>query len=163
MFDPGQLRAALAGVPEEAWSLPSTYRDTGVHHGYRRVVLVSAGKPQPHAQLFEVVWEALTPVADAWLSWIEPGGFIVPHRDAGPWRERWQVPIEPSGQWCGQPTPVEAFTVRHWEPHMVTNRGPRPRIHIVVDRDIRVGPDPEPFATFDIPGDMADLIERIPQ
>jgi hypothetical protein len=155
----------LQRIPDTAWSLPSTYPNTDVHHGYRRVVLVSAGRLQPpHAELFAPVWERLAPVWDAWLSWIDPGGFIRPHRDGAPWRERWQVPIQPSGLWCGPvtfaPHPGEAFAVRHWEPHAVTNRGLRPRIHVVVDRDVFIEREPLPFTTFPIPADMADLIER---
>lgn len=163
-FDTDRLSAALSRIPNESWSLASAYRDTGVHHGYRRVVLVSAGHWQPHADLFGFVWDALNPVWDAWLSWIEPGGFIVPHRDPGPWRERWQVPISPSGQWCGketfEPTAGNAFMVEHWAPHAVANRGATPRIHLVVDRNIHIDRDAEPFATFPVPAEMADLVDR---
>lgn len=165
-FDPGRLTGALHQIPIHAWSLPSTYPNTGVHHGYRRVVLVSAGRRQEHAALFDYVWDALHPVKDAWLSWIDPGGFIAPHRDPGPWWERWQIPIVTSGEWHGDSTFTardgEAFPVEHWEPHAVTNRGPHPRIHLVADRDIQIGRDPLPFATFP-PADMADLIERTKQ
>lgn len=165
---PGQLLAALAGVPAEAWSLPSVYADTAVHHGYRRVGLVTAGQYQPYAELFDFVWGELGPVRDATLSQIDPGGFVIPHRDSGPWRERWQVPILASGEWHWQeesfsPRAGVAFLARHWEPHWVTNRGAGPRIHLVVDLDEPVDRDPLPFATFPIPADMADLIERTRQ
>lgn len=166
-FDSNQLQTALAGIPETAWSLPSTYTHTRVHHGYRRVGLVSARQPQNHAHLFQLVWDALDPIWDAWLSWIEPGGFIIPHRDAGPWRERWQVPISAAGQWCATKTftPIsgEAFPVTHWEPHAVVNRTNHPRIHLVIDRDVWVQQNALPFSTFPIPADMADLIERSQQ
>lgn len=165
--DSGQLQIALAEIPETAWSLPSTYTHTRVHHGYRRVGLVSARQPQKHAELFQFVWDALDPIWDAWLSWIEPGGFIIPHRDAGPWRERWQVPISAAGQWCATETftPIsgEAFPVTHWEPHAVVNRTNHPRIHLVIDRDVWVKKNALPFSTFPIPADMADLIERSQQ
>lgn len=122
---------------------------------------------QDHAQLFDFVWDKLNPVRDAWLSWINPGGFIIPHRDAGPWRERWQVPISAAGQWCAQdtftPQSGEAFPVTHWELHAVVNRTNTPRIHLVIDRDIQVDQPPLPFETFPIPADMADLIERSQQ
>lgn len=163
-FAAERLVSALAQLPESAWSLPSTFRDTGVHHGYRRVVLVSAGYPNRYADLFEFSWESLLPVRDVTLSRLEPGGFIAPHRDAGPWFERWQIPIVASGQWHGdgahQPQVGVAFPVRHWEPHAVTNRGPGPRIHLVIDRDIPIPRDPLPFETFPIPDDMADLVDR---
>lgn len=165
-FDASRLVTALDGIPAEAWSLASTYADTRVHHGYRRVVLVSAGHPQPHAELFGFVWAALHPIRDAWLSWIDPGGFIVPHRDPGPWRERWQVPISAEGQWLSRyrkdffPEAGRAFRVEHWEPHAVLNRNANPRIHLVLDRDIEIGLAPKPFETYPIPADMADFIER---
>ncbi|WP_330253134.1 aspartyl/asparaginyl beta-hydroxylase domain-containing protein [Nocardia sp. NBC_00565] len=151
-------------MPVDAWSLASTYAETRVHHGYRRVVLVSAGQPQPHAEQFDCVFEALAPVREAWLSWIEPGGFIAPHRDAGPWRERWQVPISATGDWCGADTftPVDgqAFPVEHWAPHAVINRTDRPRIHLVIDRDVWLDRPPEPFAVYPIPDEMSDLVRR---
>lgn len=161
-FDPARLVTALSQIPTEAWSSPSTYRETSVHHGYRRVPLVTASKPQPHAELFQFTWDAMRPVRDVTLSWLDPDGFIIPHRDAGPWFERWQIPIQASGDGLTGP-PGVAFPVAHWEPHHVTNRGPGPRIHLVVDRDVHVDRDPLPFATFPVPADMADLIERSQQ
>lgn len=166
-FDPDRLVSSLNQVPQSAWSLASTYTQTHVHHGYRRVGLVSAGQMQPHAHHFDFVWAALNPIWDAWLSWIEPGGFIIPHRDAGPWRERWQVPISAAGQWCAQetftPQSGEAFPVTHWEPHAVVNHTDSPRVHLVIDRDVWVNQNALPFKIFPIPADMADLIERSQQ
>lgn len=163
-FDTAQLVRALNEIPDSAWSLASTYRDTGVHHGYRRVVLVSAGHWQTYADLFGFVFDAMSPVRDVTLSRLDdPGGFIAPHRDAGPWFERWQVPLVASGDWHGQDVRAEvgvAFPVQHWEPHAVTNRGPGPRIHLVIDRNIAVARDPLPFETFPVPDDMADLVDR---
>ena len=106
----------------------------------------------------------MAPVRDASLSWLEPGGFIIPHRDAGPWLERWQIPIAASGEWHGResftPEPGVSFLAEHWETHSVTNRGDSARIHLVLDRDVPVNRDPLPFATFPVPADMADLIQR---
>lgn len=167
-FDPNQLTEALQAIPISAWSDASAYPVTGVHHGYRRVVLVSAGKLQPHAERFDFVWQAMNPVRDAWLSCIDPGGFVVPHRDPAPWRERWQVPIVSSGELRTahevlSPAPGESFRVTHWEPHEVVNRGSTPRIHIVIDRDVLVHRPPLPFETFPIPDTMSDLVERSQQ
>ena len=163
-FDPDRLQAALAAIPEEAWSLPSTYTETRVHHGYRRVALVSAGQLRTFAPHFDFVLEQLAPVRDVWLSWIEPGGFIVPHRDAGPWRERWQIPINAAGDWCGTATftPEDgvAFPVEHWAPHAVVNATDRPRIHLVLDRDIWLERPSEPFEVYPIPDDMTDMVRR---
>ncbi|WP_454199583.1 aspartyl/asparaginyl beta-hydroxylase domain-containing protein [Nocardia sp. Marseille-Q1738] len=163
-YDQERLRAALAQVPKDAWSLPSSYAETRVHHGYRRVVLVSAGRPWEHAALFADVLADIAPVHEAWLSWIEPSGFIAPHRDAGPWRERWQVPIAAAGDWCGADTftPADgcAFQVEHWAPHSVINRTDRPRIHLVIDRDVWIDKPPAPFTVYPIPDDMTDLVRR---
>lgn len=133
------MLAALDAVPPGVWSLPSSYRATGAHHGYRRVT-VDGLEP------FRFVLDGFAPVHNAWLSWIDPGGFIVAHVDAGPYRERWQVPIIPgdiSGDLCVAGVP---FRVAHWEPHWVCNRhGDRPRVHLVIDRDVIVDPAPAPF------------------
>jgi hypothetical protein len=162
-LDPERLHAALGLVPAGAWSLPSSYSVTGVHHGYRQVTIVSAGRPQALAGPWRFVLDELAPVRTAWLSWIDPGGFIRPHRDAGPWHERWQVPINAAGAFhAGDVThPVDgrAFQVEHWAPHAVTNRADRPRIHLVLDRDVLVDRPAEPFALYPLPGDMADLVE----
>jgi hypothetical protein len=161
-FDPARLIAALDCVPAGAWSLPSTFAETRVHHGYRRIVLVQVGHPLPAAAPFAFVLDELAPVHAAWLSWIGPGGFIVPHRDAGPWRERWQVPIRAAGAFHmgGDFEPVNgrAFPVSHWEPHAVTNRTDRPRLHLVVDRDVWLDYPAAPFETFEVPESMTDLV-----
>lgn len=134
-FDPAQLCDALGRVAPSSWSLPSTFQTTGAHHGYRQVTLVSAGQRQPASDPFGFVLDGFEPVWSAWLSWIEPGGYIVTHRDGGPYRERWQVPIVP-GDFNG--TTAQAgvpFRVAHWEPHRVDPQ-PGPRIHLVIDRDV---------------------------
>ncbi|UGT65322.1 aspartyl/asparaginyl beta-hydroxylase domain-containing protein [Nocardia gipuzkoensis] len=163
-FNPERLHAALAAISEDAWSLPSAYSETRVHHGYRRVVLVSARQPWDHAALFSDVLAAFAPVWEAWLSWIEPGGFIAPHRDAGPWRERWQVPIGAAGEWHGdnrfRPESGIPFVVQHWESHAVVNNTDQPRIHLVLDRDVWLDRAPEPFEVYPIPDDMTDLVQR---
>jgi hypothetical protein len=121
------------------WSLPSQAELVGgVHDGYRQVTCAT------HGTITRLDWllEPFAPVWDAWLSWIEPGGWIAPHRDAGPHRERWQLPISPTG---------EAFRVEHWAPHAVWNDTPRPRVHLVVDRDVIVSDYPTRFELTDEP------------
>jgi len=159
-FNPATLRAALAAVPEGAWSLPSTYRETGVHHGNRRVVLVDHGYIKPAAEPFGFVLDEFAPVHTAWLSWLSPGGFIVPHRDAGPWRERWQVPIQASGLFDDhRPADGVAFQVEHWRAHSVWNDGDQPRIHIVIDRNVQLDRPTEPFQLFPVPLDRQHFID----
>jgi hypothetical protein len=125
------------------WSLPSSFEATGAHHGYRRVVLAHLGP-------FRFVLDEYTPVHDAWLSWIDPGGYIVAHRDKGPHRERWQVPVSTAG-WMEQngvrstATDGVPFRVEQWLPHAVGNPTTNPRIHLVIDRAPIANPDPSPF------------------
>lgn len=163
-FPLDQLREALAAVPVVAWSLPSSYLVTGVHHGYRRVTLVDAGRPWPIAELFDFVLEAFAPIHDAWLSWIDPGGFIVPHRDAGPWRERWQVSVIAAGEFHGAetfvPTGGHAFPVEHWNPHAVANTTEHPRVHLVLDRDVWLDRPVEPFTIYPVPAHMTGMVQR---
>ena len=145
-FDPSELHQALALVPPSAWSLPSTFEATKVHHGYRRVVLAHLGP-------FAGVLEQFAPVRDAWLSQVDPAGFIVPHRDAGPYYERWQVPIATAG-YMDQGTPEAAtdgvpFRVHHWLPHSVANHSDKPRIHLIIDRNVLVPVQSQPFSLFD--------------
>ncbi len=161
-FDPADLASRLARVG--GWSQPSQFAATGVHHGYRQVTLVQAGRLLPAGRLWADVLNAFAPVGKAWLSWIDPGGFILPHRDAGPWLQRWQVPIVAAGSMCqGEWAPAQAgvpFRVAHWEPHSVANRGSEPRVHLVLDRDVPDGPEASgPFEVFDVPADLADLLE----
>lgn len=154
------LRAALAAVPEGSWSLPSTYAATGVHHGYRRAVLVSAGRRHRAADPFGSVLDAFAPVHDAWLSWIDPGGFVAPHRDGGPWRERWQIPIYAAGLFNDtRPVDGAAFMVEHWRPHSVWNGTDRPRIHLVLDRAVLLDRPAEPFALFPVPAERAHFTD----
>ena len=163
-FDPAQLCEALDQVPAGSWSLPSDYATTRVHHGYRRCSLVNAGRWLPEADAFWFVLHALHPVRESWLSWIGPGGFIVPHRDAGPWLERWQVPIMAAGEWHGDvvsvPVDGRAFRVEHWLPHAVANDSDRPRVHMVVDRDVKLNLPALPFELFPVPDSMAGLVDR---
>lgn len=163
-LDPLALRSALATIPSAAWSLPSTFTATRVHHGYRRVVMVDAGRQLPESEPFAFVLDHFAPVHEAWLSWIDPGGFIVPHRDKGPYRERWQVPIRPAGTFTQgdefEPQPGRCFPVAHWEPHAVMNDTPQQRVHLVIDRAVLAPVASAAFATFPIPTHMEDLVCR---
>lgn len=144
-FDLDELRAALAATPAGAWSLPSTLAGTGVHHGYRRVVLTGDA-----AAPWRSVLARFAPVRDAWLSWIDPGGFILEHTDRGPFYERWQLPIATAGTMTqdgltGAAEDGVPFRVAHWSPHSVENPSDRPRVHLIVDRDVLVDPSTSPL------------------
>lgn len=162
-MDVAGLREALSRIPATSWSLPSHFSANGVHHGYRRVVLVNAGYTLPAAEPFQAVLDEFDPIREAWLSWIDPGGFILPHRDSAPWYERWQVPIATAGDMNGQPaTDGTPFQVKHHIPHHVANGTERPRVHLVIDRDVPLELPPQPFEVFHeaIPDTLAELIAR---
>jgi hypothetical protein len=156
-FDPQRLRESLDGLADGAWTLPSSYALTGVHHGYR----VSRRREEV-ARLFGWVLAGLEPVHQAWLAQLDPGGFIAPHRDAGPWLERWHVPIVSAGEWGDgyEPQPGVAFPVAHWEPHSVWNPTDAARIHIIIDRRIPIDRPPTPLELFPIPDRYAELVAR---
>lgn len=129
-------------------SHPSTFAQTGVHHGYRQALVVTAGRvqlPKWTAALVE-----LEPVAEAWVSWIEPGGYIVEHQDAGPYLERWQIPLTEAGALYENGVPVPhvvgvPFRVHQWDWHHVRNDTDQPRVSLVVDRNVRVDVPSGPF------------------
>lgn len=161
-FSPSRLATALGEVAPSAWTLPSEFAVTGVHHGYRRVVLVDHGYRTPAADPFGFVLDDFGPVHTALLSCIDPGGFIVPHVDAGPWLERWQVPVSTAG-WFRQGELVDLedgvpFRVEHWQKHSVGNPTGIPRVHLVIDRKVRVARAPEAFRTFAVPAEMEELV-----
>ena len=147
MFDGDRLRAALAAIPAAAWSLPSTFAATGVHEGYRQVTVVSTGGLwQPVAESLGFVLDEYEPVWSAFLAWIEPGGYVLPHKDPGPYRERWHVPIECAGTTTGVAGEVGVpFTVEHWKWHDVHNPTSRRRVHLIIDRAVIVLDEKGPF------------------
>jgi hypothetical protein len=148
----GRLEEALDTIPLSAWSLPSSFVATGAHQGYRSLELPGGG-------WFDFVLEQFAPVYVAWGSWIEPGGFIVPHVDAGPYRERWQVPIITSGEFDDHDQqPGVPFRVEHWLPHSVWNTGAGPRIHLVIDRDVVANDTRAAFRTFPIPPERKEFV-----
>lgn len=141
------IPAVLATV-DALWSLPSQFAETGVHHGYRQVTVALAGRI--HLPQFVAWLEPFAPVRGAWLSRIEPGGFIVEHIDAGPHYERWQIPLTVSGVLSHDGNPVahqvgHPFAVRHFDWHSVRNDDPTDRISLVIDRDVIVRPDAHPL------------------
>jgi hypothetical protein len=147
-----ELTDVLASIPSSAWSLPSSFAATGVHHGYRRLDLPGEG-------WFDYVLEQFQPIRTVWGSWIDPGGFIIPHRDAGPYYERWQIPIITSGQFEDyDQEPGHAFKVEHWLPHSVWNTGEGPRVHLVLDRELIANPVRLPFETYPVPDNRKEFV-----
>lgn len=128
----------------DRWSEPSTFEATQAHHGYRQVTVVHRGELLVDGLGWLV--GPFTPVWDAWLSWIGPGGFVVRHKDAGPYRERWQLPITAAGCLNGVRAEVGVpFRVHHHDWHEVRNDDPVPRVVLVIDRDVMTGHPCAPF------------------
>lgn len=131
--------AHLLDVADPLWSATSSYADTGVHHGYRQVTVVLAGRlavPE-----FADVLASFAPVHGAWLSSLDPGGFIAEHIDAGPYHERWQVPFTAAGRLIqsGRPVAHEVgvpFCVAHHDWHSVVNDDDSERVALVIDRAV---------------------------
>jgi hypothetical protein len=122
------------------WSLPSRIEQTKAHHGYRQIMVVAGGDLR--IPELAPLLEPYQPVAEAWLSWIDPGGYVVPHRDQGPHHERWQLPID---------SPLAPFRVKQWESHEVRNTTDRPRVHLVIDRAVIACNERNPFEFVDGP------------
>lgn len=146
VFDPGSLVSALARLPDRAWAQPVTSEDE-VNPGYQFASLVQGRRSKPAAALFDFVLIEFAPIWTAWVAKVPPRGFIGLHIDEGkPYYERWHVPILPAGTFDGREVKAGiAFPVKHWQPHRVNNPTDRPRIHLVIDRDVPVD---VPYAPF---------------
>lgn len=154
MYDVDRLLDVAENLPPEAWSAPSRYADTGVHHGYSRALLNGALR-----ELLAFVLDDFAPLHQASLTRLAPGGFMAPHRDAPPWRERWQVPIA-GGVW-GDGTvrrPGVPHRVEQFHAHSVWNPAPTPRLTLLIDVDRLLDLPPAPFALFPIPDEYAALV-----
>lgn len=154
MYQVDQLLAVVANIPAGSWSTPSRYADTGVHHGYSRVIVGSGLR-----DALAFVLDDFEPLFQASLTRLAPGGFIAPHRDAPPWRERWQVPIA-GGVWGGGVVrdPGVPHRVEHWLPHSVWNPAPGPRYTLLIDVDRLLDLPMQPFETFPIPDEHVALV-----
>ena len=128
-------------VAEAEWTDPSQYDIHGVAHG------------RSTARLPKVPPDLLTqyvdpPIHNAWFAKLDPGGFVIPHIDGGVYRERWHIPLQPAGFFWedGRTWEIthEPFQVRHWLPHAVWNPTDRPRIHLMIERDVQPDDAPKP-------------------
>jgi len=128
------------------WSQPSIYSEgTGVHHGYSTK---KAEPPNPS----EITYYTGNAVhgKNAWYAKLDPGGFIVPHVDQGPWMERWHYPISGTGyvwqRWIEDrfivedgltvvALPSKPYRMVHYQPHAVWNPFDEPRVVLIVEYD----------------------------
>ena len=146
-MSPEDICSLLEAV-DHLWSAASDIADTGAHHGYRQVSVAVGG----HLEVpeFADVLAPFAPVHNAWLSRIEPGGYVLPHIDAGPYFERWQIPFTVDGALIhgDETVALEAgvpFLVRHFDWHEVRNAGPGDRVSLVIDRAVPLAVPSGPF------------------
>ena len=153
-----------------AWSQPSTYSEgTGVHHGYSTA---PADVPNPT----EITYYAgrddsdAAPADKAWYAKLEPGGFIVPHVDQGPWVERWHYPISGAGyvwqDWYDADVSVRAlprnpYRMNHHKPHAVWNPYGEPRIILIVEYDNPVDQPTTDLILCDMIPEIQTMIDNI--
>jgi len=124
-----QSVAIFDALEVAAWTPPTVYATHGIAHG------------RSTATIDQTLLTDLLPgpLHQGWWARLLPGGFVVPHCDVPPFRERWHFPVRPAGFFWEDGAfyePVEPFIVRHWLPHAVWNPTDRPRIHLMVEREI---------------------------
>ncbi len=153
------------------WSKSSTYSEgTGVHHGYSTRL---AEVPSPD----EVTYYAGRGGVDATKAWyakLDPGGFIVPHIDQGPWRERWHYLISGKGyvwqEWAvdnwrrGIAQIVvndESYQMNHHRPHAVWNPCDEPRVILIVEYDNPVDQPTTDLIICDMIPEVQTMIDAI--
>lgn len=106
-------------------------------------------------------------VFSSYISVLKPGGFIVPHIDAGSeFYERWQIPIQVAGKmWVdGETFVVDGpYQLEHWKPHAVWNTSDKDRIHIVLQTPKVVFVPESPVLMEIVKADIPELAELINQ
>ena len=140
------------------WSLPSTLEATSVHHGYATAKAIAL-------QVLSVVGPNGGIPVKGWYARLDPGGFILPHTDQGPWVERWHYPVQPAGYiWQEDDgvveSPLDPFHVKHWRPHAVWNPHHIPRVHLIVEYDNAIDEPTRGLEVFDPLPEMADLVQN---
>ena len=136
------------------WGPLSDYTKSGISH-------LRAGAQTDHKWAMP---EVEGPYHHVWFAKLEPGGFAVPHIDAGkPFYERWHIPIVSAGFFWEDGSyfeaPSEPFRVRYWLPHAVWNPTDTTRIHLMVDR--KVVPEEAPESSELILTDMIPEIQEL--
>ncbi len=137
------------------WTPVSNYEDNEISH------LRKTAKADPSTQV-----KLDPPIHRIWWAALEPGGFVVPHIDAGPpFYERWHFPVEPAGFFWEDGEyfePTEPFMVRHWLPHAVWNPTDKPRIHLMAEREVvpPEAPESSPLILTEMIPEIAKMIEQ---
>ena len=135
----GKCDIAVTESYDIKWGNPVTFEQHGIAH----LRTVSAEDSSQVALQLGVD----PPIQRCFWAKLEPGGFIAPHIDAGPYWDRWHVPVQPAGVFWQNgveihPEPFEPFRVKHWENHAVWNDTDVVRVHLIVDRAEEPGERP---------------------
>ena len=151
------------------WSKPSTYSEgTGVHHGYS-----TAPAPELAGSWSNPRSVADGPVAkidNGWYAKLDPGGFIIPHIDQGPWVERWHYPISGYGyvwqdwgrsQISAAVVPSKPYRMNHHQLHAVWNPYDEPRIILIVEYDNPVVQPTTDLILCDMIPEIQTMIDNI--
>ena len=145
------------------WSLPSTYTTgTGVHHGYATAKATSL-------QVLSVVGPNGGIPVKGWYARLDPGGFILPHTDQGPWVERWHYPVSGRGyvwaEWDDGKRHItlryyDQYRMNHHKPHAVWNPYAEPRVVLIVEYDNAIDEPYRDLEVFDPLPEMVDLVQN---
>ncbi len=113
-------------------------------------------------------------IVKAWYAKLDPGGFIVPHVDEGPWMERWHYPISGQGSvwqdWNDDGTLRHMVSVdglfgpyrmNHHKPHAVWNPYDEPRIILIVEYDNPVNQPTTDLILCDMIPEVQTMIDNI--
>lgn len=152
-FDALRMQAEIADIPEEAWMThPGDYPGNSAlplvsTRGERNNAFAPPMRPTAHLAGMPYVQQVMaqfeTVLGRARLMRLEPGSDVLPHNDLEYyWRShtRVHVPVvtHPEVRFhCGDAVihmgAGEAYTFDNWRPHMVENRTPVRRVHLVFD------------------------------
>jgi hypothetical protein len=121
------------------YSAPSLVAENGTHEGYQTQSLVMRGKhmvgSERHVKYLEGAYWAV-------LSRLAPGGYLLPHRDKGPYYTRTHIPLEPAGWYWDELGGAQRFDVvgqsyrvNHHRAHAVWNDSDTYRTTLVIDRE----------------------------
>ncbi len=146
------------------WSEPSTYTEgTRVHHGYSTAPAPGEALPYPDQGGQPGYRNAR--VEKLWYAKLDPGGFIIPHVDKGPWRERWHYPISGQGSvWqkdIGTIQSHDPYRMNHHKPHAVYNPFDEPRIVLIVEYDNPINQPTTDLLLCDMIPEIQTMIDRI--
>ena len=150
-----------------AWSQPSIYTEgTGVHHGYSTA-------PADSVPSFLDISKAL--IVKSWYAKLDPGGFIVPHVDKGPWVERWHYPISgqgyvwqegevgrsPKSSASYYPRGQNPYAVLHHQVHAAWNPFDEPRVVLIVEYDNPVDQPTTDLILCDMIPEIQEMIDTL--